>query len=230
MVVRCRWRGSYYSAGRNLFLTIALLGAGAATAGASPAQAAGACPSQAVTAHVTRQFERYGPSSRDREYFGYIYRHGQAIHSSVIQGTACPRAKSCSVDTARAASQIPPGAKILGEWHTHPHAIGAESLSIEDVRGANKNRHIRCYAPFYSGSSGNVFTWDLNQTSVPSAMASRRPLGNYYSSPEQSPRHDAEPRRYVAIIAAQYSEDRHAFLRVRMPELRLPGRGAAEDL
>ena len=107
------------------------------------------CPQDAVDAHVREQIASYGPRSKDREYFGFIFFFEGAIGSAVIEGRSCPNSNSCSIDTAKAAPLIPKGAKVLGEWHTHPQLGKATNLSAEDVRGAQNNRHIRCYAAYY---------------------------------------------------------------------------------
>jgi hypothetical protein len=135
------------------------------------------CLTQEVEAHVREQFALYGPQSADHEYFGFIYVHGGIIGSAVVQSRECHGAK-CVVDSAKAAQLIPRGASVLGEWHTHPHG-GSPSLSKEDVRGAYSNRHISCYLAFYSTPSGEIYAWNPNQISVPVAMASRAPVGNY---------------------------------------------------
>jgi hypothetical protein len=77
-----------------------------------------------------------------------------------------------------AGSRIPSGAKVLGEWHTHPHG-GAPQLSHHDERGAHRNRHVRCYTAFYSNPGGQIFAWNPAETSVPTAMASRERVGRY---------------------------------------------------
>lgn len=78
----------------------------------------------------------------------------------------------------RGSASVPLSAKVLGEWHTHPHG-GSRSLSKEDVRGAYNNHHISCYVAFYSTPSGEIYAWSPRHLSVPVAMASRMPLANY---------------------------------------------------
>ena len=139
------------------------------------------CMRNAATAHVLAQIATYGPLSRDREYFGFVYvLHGE-IGSAIARGRRCWSFKECSIDTAQAAQLIPKGAKVLGEWHTHPHEGGAESLSIDDVRGAYNNRQIRCYAAYYSQPNGRIYAWDPKQSMVSDALTSRFYLGNYRS-------------------------------------------------
>ena len=150
-----------------------------------------ACTHTEVFAHVLEQFRRYGPLSGEREYFGFIYRYNEVIQSSVIRGHVCGTNHVCGVDTRPAAKGIPPGAKVLGEWHTHPHVDGSRNLSAADVLGAYRNRRIRCYAAFYSQPDGDIHTWNVNVGSVPVAMASRVRLGNY-----------RDPATAPAIIAA----------------------------
>jgi len=150
-----------------------------------------ACARDEVLTHVLAQFRLYGPLSRNREYFGFIFRSGSEIQSTVVQGSVCGFNKACRVDTEPAARGIPPGAKVLGEWHTHPHRDGSRILSIADVRGAYRNRRIRCYSAYYSEPNGEINTWDVNTDSVPVAMNSRSLLGNY-----------RDPAKDPAIIAA----------------------------
>jgi len=136
------------------------------------------CRRADVEAHARLQFSLYGPLSIDREYFGFIYLHGGAIGSAVIRGQKCPDRHRCGVNTSEAAARIPRGAKVLGEWHTHPQG-GSGALSTDDVRGAHNNRHIRCYVAFYGKPTGEVYAWDPHQTSVPTAMTTRTPIGNF---------------------------------------------------
>ena len=68
---------------------------------------------------------------------------------------------------------------MLGEWHSHPQSSKAGLLSADDVRGARNNRHIRCYAAYYSQPDGDIYAWNPFQTSVPTAMFSRAFIGNY---------------------------------------------------
>ena len=72
---------------------------------------------------------------------------------------------------------------MLGEWHTHPLVDGSRNLSVQDVRGAFHNRHIRCYTAFYSAPNGDIYRWDVSQTSVPTAMNTREYLGNHHDPP-----------------------------------------------
>jgi hypothetical protein len=135
------------------------------------------CLRKEVAAHVQQQFAIYGPQSARHEYFGFIYLHNGVVGSAVVRSRTCAGAK-CVVDPAKALRSIPKPSTVLGEWHTHPHG-GSPSLSKEDVHGAYSNRHINCYLAFYSTPSGEIFAWDPNRMSVPVAMASRAPVGNY---------------------------------------------------
>ena len=144
------------------------------------------CSQSAVEAHVREQFALYGPRSGKYEYFGFVYLHEGIIGSAVIRSRACPKTGQCVVDSGRALALVPRTAKLLGEWHTHPHH-GSRSLSKEDVRGAYRNRHIRCYRAFYSTSSGEIYRWGTDQTSVPTAMASRVQIGDYTDLTGQLP-------------------------------------------
>lgn len=148
----------------------------------------GECFRAEVETHVREQFALYGPLSERREYFGFIYRHHDVIQSAVTRSGECHEG-NCLTETAQAAALIPRGAKVLGEWHTHPHD-GSSLLSAEDVRGARNNQHIRCYSAFYSKPDGEILSWEPVSTSVPTAMASRAIVGNY-------------AERQAAIIDAQ---------------------------
>jgi proteasome lid subunit RPN8/RPN11 len=136
------------------------------------------CPRAEVDAHVLRQYQVHGPLSEVHEYFGFVYRHQGVIASAIVRSNECASDERCTLDTAKAARQIPAGAKVLGEWHTHPHR-GSTGLSREDVRGANNNRHIRCYAAYYAKPDGEINAWSPQATSVPTAMASRTRVGSY---------------------------------------------------
>jgi hypothetical protein len=136
------------------------------------------CPLDAVDAHVREQIAKYGPLSSDREYFGFIFIVKGEIGSAITRGRLCYSHTSCAVDTALAAPRIPKGAKVLGEWHTHPK-LSSALLSDDDVRGAQNNRRIRCYAPYFSQPDGDIYAWDAFQTSVPTAMSSLVLIGNF---------------------------------------------------
>jgi hypothetical protein len=144
----------------------------------SASEAPTECPRDAVDAHVLEQYRVYGPLSEVHEYFGFVYRHEGVIASVIVRSNECASDERCTVSTAEAARQIPHGAKVLGEWHTHPHR-GSTGLSREDVRGAYNNRHIRCYVAYYAKPNGEIHAWDPQASSVPTAMASRTPLGSY---------------------------------------------------
>ncbi len=148
-------------------------------AGACRAEEPSECFTAEVEAHVLEQFRIYGPLSRKREYFGFIYRIDGVIGSAITRGIVCRWTEPCEVNTRRAAEKIPEGAKVLGEWHTHPHESGSLLLSDADVRGANDNRHIRCYRAFFSTSNGEVFSWDPNVVVVSVAMSNAIRQGNY---------------------------------------------------
>ena len=140
------------------------------------------CFTEEVEAHVLEQFHIYGPKSKKREHFGFVYRVDGIIASAVTSGIVCRWTEPCEVDNSSAALKIPKGAKILGEWHTHPHSNGSSLLSEADVRGANANRHIRCYRAFFSTPEGDVFSWDPNMRIATVAMESMTRLGNYRDS------------------------------------------------
>jgi hypothetical protein len=158
----------------RLFLTAALM---VATFCSNAQSGVSECLRPEVEAHVRQQFAIHGPLSADHEYFGFIYLHNGTIGSAVTRSKTC-RADKCVVDSAEALRLIPRPATVLGEWHTHPHG-GSASLSKHDVRGAYNNRHISCYLAFYSTPSGDIYAWNPNLVSVPVAMASRAPVGNY---------------------------------------------------
>lgn len=140
--------------------------------------AASECLQSEVETHVQQQFAIYGPQSARHEYFGFIYLSNGMIGSAVTRSRPCANADKCVVDSSEAVRLIPRSAKVLGEWHTHPHD-GSPSLSSDDVRGAHGNRHIHCYSTFYSTPSGEIYKWNAKQISVPIAMASRVQIGNY---------------------------------------------------
>ena len=142
-----------------------------------------ACFEDEVLLHVRAQFAFYGPRSSQYEYFGFIYRKDGRVESAVTHDFGCRGQMECVVNTAFALKRIPKGAKVLGEWHTHPHFHEADALSMEDVRGAQANRHIRCYTAFYSSHDGDIYRWDLDSPTVAVAMASRTWIGNYRAVP-----------------------------------------------
>ena len=145
------------------------------------------CDDVPVIAHVQEQFRLYGPKSQNREYFGFIYRVDEELASAVVRGSECSASVSCIVNTGPAARRVPRGAKVLGEWHTHPHRIGSRGLSMTDVSGARQNVHIRCYSAYYSGPNGAIYRWDPASTSVPVAMATRTFVGNYAVTEKTAP-------------------------------------------
>ena len=145
---------------------------------AEEVEAQSACFEGEVVLHVRAQFEHYGPRSEQIEFFGFIYRKDGRVESAVTRGTNCGRQSDCVVNPVFALRRIPKGAKVLGEWHTHPR-IGTRDLSLDDVRGANENRHIPCYSAYYSSPDGEIFRWNIAATSVAAAMASLTPVGKY---------------------------------------------------
>jgi hypothetical protein len=149
------------------------LSTAASEAGSSP------CFEAEVIQHVREQFATYGPRSSQYEYFGFIYRKDGRVASAVTHDFSCRGRMECVVNPVFALRRIPKGAQVLGEWHTHPHFHEADALSIEDVRGARANHHIRCYTAFYSSADGDIYRWKLDAATVPAAMASRTRLGNY---------------------------------------------------
>jgi hypothetical protein len=186
----------------------ALGAAGILLAASNPAWAGDpappACFDEDVLHHVREQFEIYGPRSSSREYFGFIYRKGDRIDSAVTRGFDCRGQTDCVVNTAFALARIPKGAKVLGEWHTHPGFQESDTLTPEDVTGAQANRHVRCYTAFYSNPDGDIYRWTLDAPTVPAAMASRIRVGNY-RDPDR--RADSDPANHsrvadAAIIAA----------------------------
>jgi hypothetical protein len=135
------------------------------------------CDRPKISAHVRLQFEIYGPLSENVEYFGFVFHDGIRLQSAVVQSRRCG-ADDCLIHVDEAGRKIPKGARVIGEWHTHPH-VGAPQLSVHDVRGAYRTRRVRCYSAFYSNPDGEIFEWSPGQTSVPTAMASRLPVGTY---------------------------------------------------
>src|ERR1044072_6020674 len=155
----------------------------AAEAGSQP------CFEEEVTQHVREQFATYGPRSSQYEYFGFIYRKDGRVESAVTHDAPCRGQMECVVNTVFALRRIPKGAKVLGEWHTHPHFHEADGLSMEDVRGARANRHVRCYTAFYRSYHVDIYWWKLDAHPVADAMASRARLGNYRQSDTHADRH-----------------------------------------
>ena len=162
------------------------------------------CFEDEVLRHVREQFAIYGPRSSQYEYFGFIYRKDGRVDSAVTHDFECRGQTECVVNTAFALKRIPKGAKVLGEWHTHPHFHEADALSMEDVRGAQANRHIRCYTAFYSSHDGEIYRWNLDAPTVAAAMASRTWIGNYRASDAHpdSKLADNSGAFVVAILAA----------------------------
>jgi hypothetical protein len=160
--------------------------------GATPAP----CFEDEVLLHVREQFATYGPRSSQYEYFGFVYRKDGQIDSAVTHDFGCRGQRECVVNTAFALKRIPKGAKVLGEWHTHPHFHESDALSLEDVHGARANRHVRCYNAYYSSHEGDIYRWSLDAQTVVDAMVSRTWIGNYRASRNNSRAVDA------AIIAA----------------------------
>lgn len=149
-----------------------------------------------VDAHVREQFRQFGPQSKQHEYFGYVYSLDGSLTSAVVRGRKCDNARSCGLNTAGAAKLIPGGARVLAEWHTHPHRSSAR-LSKEDVGGAHANRHIPGYTPYYSTPDGKIYAWDPRQEWVPGAMSSLVLIGNYRS---QGGVTRADARRHSAAL------------------------------
>jgi hypothetical protein len=170
------------------------------------------CADDEVLNHVLGQFTVYGPRSRTKEYFGFIYRLDGRISSAVTSGDDCEGLSECIIDTRFARKRIPRGARVLGEWHTHPH-IGVHSLSVDDVEGANSNRRIRCYSAFYSDPVRNIYRWSTDATSVADAMGSLVLVGSY-----SRPGSVARKRREITPTRSS----RAAFRRCRRPLARCP--------
>jgi hypothetical protein len=144
-------------------------------------EGASGCYWPEVQTHVRHLYAIYGPMSIKNEFFGFIYRDGARVDSAVVRSRNCVLG-NCEVDVAIAAQRIPPGARVLGEWHTHPRS-GSWELSMLDVRGAYRNRNVACYAAYFSRPDGRIFAWDPSRTSVPTAMASLLLVGNYSTRP-----------------------------------------------
>lgn len=134
-----------------------------------------------VDAHVREQFQVFGPLSEQHEFFGYVYWLDGVLESAVIRSRKCWSPRVCGLDTAEAARLIPGQARVLAEWHTHPHD-GSSQLSSDDVTGAYINRRIPGYTPYFSMPNGEIYAWDPRQARVSAAMASARLLGSYRSA------------------------------------------------
>jgi hypothetical protein len=161
------------SLARAFLASLLLAGGGSSHA----ADVSPVCEHEQITAHARTAFAIYGPLSGENEYFGFIFRYRGRIHSAVTRSSRCG-ADECVIHVDKAGKLIPDGARVLGEWHTHPHNGGTQ-LSEHDVRGAYRNRHVRCYTAFYSNPDGEIYAWNPSKTSVPTAMASRKRIGNY---------------------------------------------------
>ncbi len=162
-------------------ILVAAIAAGCSLCGF--AQASPECASPELLDHVLLQFDLYGPRSAHEEYFGFIYRSRGVIASAVVHSGRCGDPGNCTINTRRAAKLIPNGAKVLGEWHTHPRN-GSPFLSTLDVMGAYANRKIRCYLAFYSQPDGQIQSWDPQASSVPIAMHSLVRLGAFGVQPD----------------------------------------------
>lgn len=168
----------------HAFLVFASLTAVAAADSADNSHEALAdCALEPVLEHVREQFAQYGPKSINREYFGFVYSLDGKVASAVVRSYRCRSGDGCITNTAGAARAIPKGARVLGEWHTHPVRNGSRSLSMLDVHGARKNRHIPCYRAYYSTPLGEIYSWDTGQLTVHGAMATRARLGNFFDTP-----------------------------------------------
>jgi hypothetical protein len=137
------------------------------------------CLLRQVESHVMDQFRLFGPLSGEREYFGFIFLKDGKIASATARGGTCQWREPCEVSTRRAAAKIPAGARVLGEWHTHPRTAGSRDVSLSDVRGANANRHLPCYHAFFSTPGGDILSWNPNESDTEAAMASAVRLGSY---------------------------------------------------
>ena len=130
-----------------------------------------------VQAHVRQLFGIYGPMSIHHEFFGFVYRDAAGVDSAVVRSRPCKLA-DCTVAVAVAGQRIPAGARILGEWHTHPRG-GSRELSTYDVRGAHRNSNNECYLAYFSRPDGAILEWDPGKTSVRDAMASLSRIGTF---------------------------------------------------
>ena len=162
----------------------------------SAADSPGSCEHERLDAHVRDQIQVYGPRSAKNEHLAFVYLYQEVITSAVIRSSKCTGPYSCSVHTDASAKLIPKGARVLGEWHTHPHQ-GSGTLSAEDVRGAYNNRHIRCYAAYYARPNGEILAWDPQKDSVPTAMVSAVRIGNYR---EDSPPPGGADLRHADVV------------------------------
>ena len=157
----------------SLILTVA-----ACAACTHPNYFSPACTNPGLDDHVRQEFAVYGPQSGNREYFAFIYEQQGSFGSAVVRGKECRGSEQCTVDPRGAVALIPKGASVVGEWHTHPR-IGSPSLSSLDVRAAHHNRHLSCYTPYYSNPVGDIYAWNPELDSVPTAMYSRVLIGTY---------------------------------------------------
>jgi hypothetical protein len=164
---------------RPTTLFAALLMVASTSSGAADPEPDSGCPREAVDAHVQDQYRIYGPQSEKNEFFGFIYRLNGCSAAPWCAAASVAGPDRCTVDTGGAAAGIPKEAKVLGEWHTHPHRTGSRGLSADDVRGAQHDARLGCYRAFYVTPEGEIHSWNASSTSVPTAMNSRVALGNY---------------------------------------------------
>lgn len=135
-----------------------------------------------VDAFVLDQFNTYGPQSARHEHFAFVYWIDGQISQSHIS-TRCTNQYACTLNPARSLKDVPAHAKIVGEWHTHPHD-GSRTLSIHDAQGAfaigeQVRSHGRPYWAYYSDPSGHVFRWDTTTRDTLEANRSRVQVGTY---------------------------------------------------
>lgn len=138
-----------------------------------------------VDAFALEQFHIYGPQSARFEHFAFVYWLDGVLSQSHISAR-CTNSYACTINPARSLNEIPKRAKLLAEWHTHPHD-GARTLSIHDVQGAHAigeqvRKYGRDYRAYYSDPAGHVFRWDTTTRDTLAANRSRVQIGSYVTN------------------------------------------------
>ncbi|HEU4601572.1 MAG TPA: hypothetical protein VFS24_06375 [Steroidobacteraceae bacterium] len=136
-----------------------------------------------IESFVLAQFKIFGPQSKRTEHFAFVYWHDGELAQAHIYARCSSTSDRCTTNPKRAIQAVMPGAKILAEWHSHPHN-GSRLLSPDDAQGAfSIGEQIRSrgreYFAYYSDPTGRVFRWDTTTPDVNKANRSRVEVGSY---------------------------------------------------
>jgi len=110
----------------------------------------------------------------EREYGAQIYSYDGKYHYGTIQtGTTVKESKdgqaSVQLYSKEALAGIPKGAKLVGDFHTHP-AKAAAGLSGEDMLGISKMRyngtHGRTFNGFKVDSGYQGYVWKAGDSAI----------------------------------------------------------------